>query len=277
VFGSSSLSSMPVPSPLLTHLPQPDPDSVLDNLPNHAFVHFACHGTSVRYNPFQSGLVLVERVKRGEEHDQDGTAAKRRKAVKVKKEGGKKRPELDQQRPAMLTVARLERAFAENPLAVADGAGALAYLSACSTAEQADGRLADEAIHLANSLQSLGFRHVVGTMWGADDDAAGQMARRFYEQLVLLDHGGANAKATRGREVDQEDDHANDGDEDDDDDAKAAAKTRNCRAGNGDGDGKQMDLDVAGALRRAILGYKEDAVEHGEDTLNWCPFIHIGI
>ncbi|XXH00766.1 hypothetical protein Hte_007117 [Hypoxylon texense] len=58
-----------------------------------------------------------------------------------------------------------------------------AYLSACSTAELPAGKLVDEAIHLSNSFQMLGFRHVVGTMWGADDHAAGEIARMFYEGL----------------------------------------------------------------------------------------------
>ena len=62
-------------------------------------------------------------------------------------------------------------------------AGAIAYLSACSTAEQSDLKLADEAIHLANSFQALEFQHVIGTLWGADDTAAGEVARRFYQKL----------------------------------------------------------------------------------------------
>ncbi|OHE92593.1 hypothetical protein CORC01_12104 [Colletotrichum orchidophilum] len=64
--------------------------------------------------------------------------------------------------------------------------GSVVYLSACSTAEQTDGSLAGEAIHLANSFQALGFQHVVGTMWGADDAAAGEVAKRFYEKLGKL-------------------------------------------------------------------------------------------
>lgn len=60
----------------------------------------------------------------------------------------------------------------------------LAYLSACSTAEiGADALLVDEAIHLANSFQLIGFRNVVGTMWGADDGAAAEIAKGFYEAL----------------------------------------------------------------------------------------------
>jgi hypothetical protein len=43
--------------------------------------------------------------------------------------------------------------------------------------------LADEAINLANSFQALGFQHVIGTLWGADDTAAGEVARRSYQKL----------------------------------------------------------------------------------------------
>ena len=77
--------------------------------------------------------------------------------------------------PAMLSIASLEDVNIQD--------GAIAYLSACSTAEQTDGKLADEAIHLANSFQALGYRHVIGTMWGAEDAAAGEVARRFYGKL----------------------------------------------------------------------------------------------
>ncbi|KAI1145614.1 CHAT domain-containing protein [Nemania diffusa] len=78
---------------------------------------------------------------------------------------------------AMLTIADLENINTQP--------GAVTYLSACSTAGvQVDGKLADEAIHLANIFQSLGFQHVIGTMWGADDSAAGEVAKRFYEKLT---------------------------------------------------------------------------------------------
>ncbi|GAB1317146.1 hypothetical protein MFIFM68171_07356 [Madurella fahalii] len=77
--------------------------------------------------------------------------------------------------PAMLSIASLEGVDIQD--------GAIAYLSACSTAEQVDGKLADEAIHLANWFQALGFRHVIGTMWGAEDAAAGEVARRFYTKV----------------------------------------------------------------------------------------------
>lgn len=59
----------------------------------------------------------------------------------------------------------------------------VAYLSACSTAQLANGKFVDEAIHLGNAFQVLGFPHVIGTIWGADDEAAGEIARGFYGRL----------------------------------------------------------------------------------------------
>jgi tetratricopeptide (TPR) repeat protein len=81
--------------------------------------------------------------------------------------------------PAMLTVSELEKSDFEF--------GYLAYLSACSTAEIGDGALQDEAIHLANSFQLIGFPHVVGSIWPADDTAAGEIARGFYTRLLNED------------------------------------------------------------------------------------------
>lgn len=136
----------------VVHLEQPDPELVLKHIPDHTFVHFACHGASVSRDPFESGLLLVK--------------------------GGN---------VAMLTVAQLEEANTKQ--------GAIAYLSACSTAEQPGGKLVDEAIHLANTFQALGFQHVIGTMWGANDKAAGEIAKRFYTKLTAEEFQGSVAEA----------------------------------------------------------------------------------
>ncbi|KAK5991726.1 hypothetical protein PT974_07760 [Cladobotryum mycophilum] len=135
----------------MEHLSHPSTDKVLQKLPGHSVVHFACHGSSISYDPSRSGLLLAK----------DGNAA-------------------------MLTISDLEK----NPMTP----GSIVYLSACSTAEQVDGKYADEAIHLANSFQSLGFPHVVGSMWGADDEAAGEIARRFYTNLFREIHTEGGAK-----------------------------------------------------------------------------------
>lgn len=60
----------------------------------------------------------------------------------------------------------------------------VAYLSACSTAIIGARSLIDESIHLASTFQLVGFRHVIGTMWGAYDRAAVAVAAKFYEHLL---------------------------------------------------------------------------------------------
>ncbi|KIW57848.1 hypothetical protein PV05_02405 [Exophiala xenobiotica] len=60
----------------------------------------------------------------------------------------------------------------------------IADLSACSTAELKVEDLVDESIHLASAFQLSGFRHVIGTLWGADDAAAVAIAGKFYEELL---------------------------------------------------------------------------------------------
>lgn len=58
----------------------------------------------------------------------------------------------------------------------------LAYLSACTTA-LSQGLLADEGLHVASGFQLAGFRHVIGTLWRIDDDAAKEIAENFYRSL----------------------------------------------------------------------------------------------
>ncbi|MCJ1251060.1 hypothetical protein MMC30_008291 [Trapelia coarctata] len=82
----------------------------------------------------------------------------------------------------------------------------IAYLSACSTAEIKVRNLADESIHLANAFQLAGFTNVIGTLWAADDNAAVEIASKFYEGLDLYDEEGTAStskleqfeEATRG-------------------------------------------------------------------------------
>lgn len=63
----------------------------------------------------------------------------------------------------------------------------VAYLSACSTAEIGARNFIDESIHLASTFQVVGFRHVIGTLWGAYDRAAVVVAAKFYEHLLKQD------------------------------------------------------------------------------------------
>ncbi|MDG9702934.1 CHAT domain-containing protein [Streptomyces sp. DH37] len=59
--------------------------------------------------------------------------------------------------------------------------GALAFLSACSTAEPHPG-LPDEPMHLAAAFQLAGFRSVIGTLWRAPDTPG--MAGEVYAALT---------------------------------------------------------------------------------------------
>ena len=59
----------------------------------------------------------------------------------------------------------------------------LAYLSACGTGKIDDERFFDESIHLISACQLAGFRHVIGTLWGVEDDVCQDMARFTYEEI----------------------------------------------------------------------------------------------
>src|SRR6201999_706011 len=61
----------------------------------------------------------------------------------------------------------------------------LAYLSACSTAQNSAERLVDEMIHIANAFQLAGYPHVVGTLWEAESESAEMLAKSFYEILLV--------------------------------------------------------------------------------------------
>ena len=61
----------------------------------------------------------------------------------------------------------------------------IAYLSACSTAENAALHLLEEGIQVATGFQLMGFPHVVGTLWEASNRAAVQVARGFYQNLAF--------------------------------------------------------------------------------------------
>jgi len=59
----------------------------------------------------------------------------------------------------------------------------LAYLSACSTGENAAEGLQDESINLMTACQLAGFRHVVGSLWETYDEYSVVAAGEFYRVL----------------------------------------------------------------------------------------------
>ena len=61
--------------------------------------------------------------------------------------------------------------------------GALAYLSACSTANSGLAGLEDEVITLSTAFQLAGFARVIGTAWNAVDRIAHNVAVSFYQHL----------------------------------------------------------------------------------------------
>jgi hypothetical protein len=78
----------------------------------------------------------------------------------------------------------------DGPLRIADligqhhpGRRELAFLSACQTATGTP-RAPDEAIHLAASMQLLGYRHVIATLWPIFDAPAPDIAADFYAALT---------------------------------------------------------------------------------------------
>jgi CHAT domain/Tetratricopeptide repeat len=73
----------------------------------------------------------------------------------------------------------------------------LTYLSACSTAFTAATDLADEAIHLTSAFQLAGSRHVIGTLWPANDLIALKVATGFYKALGTEDGGLDTDRAAR--------------------------------------------------------------------------------
>lgn len=126
-------------------LTNPSKEEVKARLRECTFAHFVCHGESSAVDPSQSKLYL-------------GAA--------------------DATEPEVLTMAELAA------MGVPPGRAKLAFLSACSTAENASNKLQDEVIHLASGFQLLGFSHVIATLWPASNRAAVLIAERFYSRLL---------------------------------------------------------------------------------------------
>jgi tetratricopeptide (TPR) repeat protein len=123
----------------------PDATSVLSQLENCRMAHFACHGMSNPTDPSSSGLVLQRLAL-------DGT------------------PEQDHLSVSRISQLRLKHAQ-------------IAYLSACSTAENKGAQLRDEVIHIVSGFQVAGFPYVIGSLWPAGDNECVEVASDFYSSL----------------------------------------------------------------------------------------------
>ena len=137
-------------------LERPTAERVLQVLPHYNIAHFACHGVS-SVNPADSHLLLL---KESISHDLRTEEADK---LRVKDIAALKLPE-----------ARL------------------AYLSACSTADNTSPMLVDEVTHIVSSFHIAGFPHVIGTLWPSQDQACQKMAVDFYSVLSQTDDVAAS-------------------------------------------------------------------------------------
>lgn len=129
-------------------LKHPDSATVLGALNEFSIVHFACHGCSDAINPSRSYLAALQR--------QDG----------------------DSLVPDNLTMQTIIDARSSKVW--------LAYLSACSTAENRESDFTDEALHLASGFQTTGFKNTIAAMWASDDEICAKVARVFYASLLSM-------------------------------------------------------------------------------------------
>ena len=130
---------------LTVDLNGPTASDVLKHIEYCSIAHFACHGFMDHTDPSNSGLIF------------------------------QKRNEHESFEAELLTFQNISEANLKNAY--------IAYLSACSTAQNRVAQLADEVIHVASGFQTAGFRHVVGCLWPSNDAICFQIARGFYELL----------------------------------------------------------------------------------------------
>jgi hypothetical protein len=183
--------------------PAPTPREVLDQLPYYNLLHFACHGISDASDPFNSRLLLKGPDK------YYGSAVPTSKPLSVRDLLTSRSPKAD-----------------------------LAYISACSSADNKVGELADEAVHIASGFQLAGFRNVVASLWGQKDAVCLGVAEAFYRELFRLN--------TQRNKRDGED-----------------------PGGKGSGG----EWSVAEALHNAVVEVRENRPEM---VLEWASFVHIG-
>ncbi|KAM0512192.1 hypothetical protein ACHAPE_009122 [Trichoderma viride] len=128
----------------------PSVEQILATLPTCRIAHFACHGTSDVADPSNSSVIMQRKA-------DNGTLEQDRLTVH------------------QISMLRTERAQ-------------IAYLSACSTAENEAARLRDEVLHVVSAFQVSRFPHVVGCLWPAGDEECIKVATKFYS-LVLSPEG----------------------------------------------------------------------------------------
>ena len=130
----------------VTIMNRPSVPEVLDAFGSYDILHCICHGISDRHSPSNSHLILQR-----DESDRNTRETENLTVLEISKKIGSQ--------------------------------SQIAFLSACSTAENALTKMLDESIHIASGFQLAGFSHVIGTMWKAEDSACVAVAGDFYGSL----------------------------------------------------------------------------------------------
>ena len=129
---------------------EPSADRVQEEITRHQITHFACHGRVSTTDLYGCGLIFSKEGPDGEMGED------------------------------LLSLRRLAGLNLDN--------GMIAYLSACSTAENNWVRYADESLTVVCGFQAAGFRHVIGCLWKSKDDVCKSVSQSFYGTLARQGH-----------------------------------------------------------------------------------------
>jgi hypothetical protein len=152
---AAQIRSTVVPQMEAVVLTEASPTEVLSEMRDCQAVHFACHGATNSHDPFNSSLLLCTRQTLGTSQEEP---------------------------PKALSHLRVRDIAALNLRS--DVNMDIAYLSACSTANNQHELLGNEAIHLASGFQLAGFAHVIATLWNANDRLCARISQNFWQNLV---------------------------------------------------------------------------------------------
>ncbi|EEU44475.1 uncharacterized protein NECHADRAFT_85054 [Fusarium vanettenii 77-13-4] len=130
---------------------------------------------------------------------------------------------------------------------LSEGNPFLAYLSACETGQVSMSKFRDESVHLIGAYQLAGFRHVIGTLWGVDDDDSVTMATATYENMLEDMTDDSVCRSLH----------------------KAALRLRNATRSSNVG-ANQTDA-------RKCVFVRPSADKSGADRASWVPFVHFGV
>ncbi|KAL2677174.1 hypothetical protein Neosp_010942 [[Neocosmospora] mangrovei] len=130
---------------------------------------------------------------------------------------------------------------------LSEGNPFLAYLSACETGQVSMPKFRDESVHLIGAYQLAGFRHVIGTLWGVNDDDSVTMATAVYENMLEDMTDDSVCRSLH----------------------KAALRLRNgTRSSN-------VGADQTDARKCVFVRPSTD--KSGADRASWVPFVHFGV